>query len=172
MKTGFLANLIGGKGADIITSVGEVADKFITTGEERAQFDQAITAEVNRHVEAMQSEATKELEVYTKDIMDARKMNSTIQESDKASWMSKNIAYILDLVFVVAFLIMLVMVFFRVVPESNKEIFYTGFGLLGGYVGSVINFHRGTSIGSKENGAALRKMVNHKSGTVIVGDPK
>lgn len=160
MGLGFLKNLIGGKGSEIIESVGNVADKFITTGQEKQEFKAEVEKEINRHVEAMQTEANKELELYLADTANAREMNAKVQDSDKASWLAKNIAYMIDAILIIAFIVMLVMIFNRVVPESNKELFYTGFGLLGGYVGTVINFHRGTSIGSKENGAAIRKMMN------------
>lgn len=160
MGLGFLKNLIGGKGSEIIESVGNVADKFITTGQEKQEFKAEIEKEINRHVEAMTAEANKELELYLADTANAREMNAKVQDSEKASWLAKNIAYMIDAILITAFIVMLVMIFNRVVPESNKELFYTGFGLLGGYVGTVINFHRGTSIGSKENGAAIRKMMN------------
>jgi hypothetical protein len=160
MGLGFLKNIFAGKGADIIESVGSVADKFITTPHEKDQFNAEVNKEINRHVEAMQTEANKETELYLADVANSREMNTKVQESDKASWLAKNIAYMIDAILITSFIVMLVMIFNRVVPESNKELFYTGFGLLGGYVGTVINFHRGTSIGSKENGAAIRKLMN------------
>ncbi len=160
---GFLGKIIGGKGAEIIESVGNVADKFITTPHEKEQFSAEVQKEINRHVEAMEVEANREMEIYNKNTADARLMNANIQDSDKASWMSKNIAYILDLVIVASFLTMLGAVFTIVIPESNKEIFYTGFGLLGGYVGATMNFHRGTSIGSERKQRQLEKIQKKQS---------
>ena len=32
-----------------------------------------------------------------------------------------------------------------IVPEENKELFYTAFGVLGALVNQVFNYHRGTS---------------------------
>jgi hypothetical protein len=136
-----------------------VADKFITTGHEKDQFNAEVQKEINRHLEAMSIEANKETELYLNDVANAREMNTAIQSSDKASWLSKNIAYMIDVIFVLSFIIMLVMIFLRVVPEGNKELFYTGFGLLGGYVGTVINFHRGTSRGSETKQKQLDKLL-------------
>lgn len=160
MMKDFLSKIISGKGSDIITSVGEVADRFITTPHEKELFSAEVQKEVNRHMEAMQAEHTKELEVYLGDVSNARDMNAKVQESDKASWLSKNIAYMIDGLFVISFIVMLIIIMRSAVPESNKELFYTGFGLLGAYVSTVVNFHRGTSIGSKENGTAIRKMMS------------
>lgn len=156
--SGFLKNLISGKGSDIIESVGNVADKFITTGQEKAEFNAELQKEVNRHVETLISESNNELQMYLSDVANSREMNTKIQESDKASWLSKNIAYMIDALLILSFIAMLIMIFNRVVPESNKELFYTGFGLLGGYVGTVINFHRGTSKGSENKQRQLDKI--------------
>ena len=159
----FIANIIGKVtstgAANIVESVGNVADKFITTGQEKEEFKAEVTKEVNRHIEAMASAQNAELETLMKDMDSARDMNSRIQDSDKASWLSKNIAYIIDCVFVVAFILMLIMIFNKAVPESNKELFYTGFGLLGANVSTILNFHRGTSIGSERKQKQIDKIM-------------
>jgi len=159
----FIANIIGKVtstgAANIVESVGNVADKFITTGQEKEEFKAEVAKEVNRHIEAMASAQNAELETLMKDMDSARDMNSRIQESDKASWLSKNIAYLIDCVFVVAFILMLVMIFNKAVPESNKELFYTGFGLLGANVSTILNFHRGTSIGSERKQKQIDKIM-------------
>ncbi len=159
----FIANIIGKVtstgAANIVESVGNVADKFITTGQEKEEFKAEVAKEINRHIEAMAAAQNSELETLMKDMDSARDMNSRIQESDKASWLSKNIAYIIDCVFVVAFILMLVMIFNKAVPESNKELFYTGFGLLGANVSTILNFHRGTSIGSERKQKQLERIT-------------
>lgn len=159
----FIANIIGKVtstgAANIVESVGNVADKFITTGQEKEEFKAEVAKEINRHIEAMASAQNSELETLMKDMDSARDMNSRIQESDKASWLSKNIAYLIDCVFVVAFILMLVMIFNKAVPESNKELFYTGFGLLGANVSTILNFHRGTSIGSERKQKQIDKIM-------------
>jgi hypothetical protein len=156
--SGFLKNLFAGKGADIIESVGAVADKFITTPHEKNQFNAEVNKEINRHLEAAQTEANKELALYLADTANARDMNAKVQDSDKASWLSKNIAYIIDAVIVVSFISMLVLIYHKAVPEENKELFYTGFGVLGAMLSTVLNFHRGTSIGSERKQKQLDKL--------------
>lgn len=156
--TGFLKNLISGKGSDIIESVGGVIDGLSQSKEEKDAAKLEVSKEINRHVETLVSESNKELQMYLSDVANSREMNTKIQESDKASWLSKNIAYMIDVLLILSFITMLIMIFNRVVPESNKELFYTGFGLLGGYVGTVINFHRGTSKGSENKQKQLDKL--------------
>jgi DNA-directed RNA polymerase len=162
MGSGFLKNLISGKGSEIITSVGEIADKFITTGQEKEEFKAEIQKEINRHTEAMQIEATKELEVYTKDMANARDMNSRIQESEKASWLSKNIAYILDLFVGLLWGTITVILFLKVFKIAADDVDMVSLMALHGTVTAVfmisMNFHRGSSIGSERKQKQLDRM--------------
>ena len=90
---------------------------------------------------------------------DARNMNSKIQESTSASWLAKNSAYILDFSIVGATIIMTWIVFFKGVPTQNKEIAYMAIGSLITMCGTVLNFHRGSSAGSKAKTEDLMKAI-------------
>jgi hypothetical protein len=89
----------------------------------------------------------------------ARDMNSKIQESSNASWVAKNAAYILDFAIVSATIIMTWIVFFKGVPVENKEIAYMAIGSLITMCGTVLNFHRGSSAGSKSKTEEMMKAV-------------
>lgn len=78
----------------------------------------------------------------------AREMNTKIQEAEKASFLAKNTAFILDFCIVLSAIILTVLAFFVGIPFENKEIIYTLLGSLWTYAGVVINFHRGTTAGS------------------------
>ncbi len=121
-----------------ISSVADVVDKFVQSPDEKA--------EIMLQLERIANEKISE---ENKNTASARDMNARIQESDKASWLSKNIAYILDVFIVVVFAIMLFVIMNKTVPEANKEIFYTAFGGLVSLVTTVFNFHRGSSSGSQ-----------------------
>lgn len=163
MGSGFLKNLIAGKGSDIIRSVGEVADQFITTPHEKEQFNAELQKEVNRHTEAMAVEATRELEVYTKDMANARDMNSRIQESEKASWLSKNIAYLLDAFVGVLWGTITVILFLKVFKVTAENVDMVSLMALHGTVTAVfmisMNFHRGSSIGSERKQRQIEKLT-------------
>jgi hypothetical protein len=87
----------------------------------------------------------------------ARDMNSKIQESANAAWLAKNAAYILDFAIVSATIIMTWIVFFKGVPTENKEIAYMAIGSLITMCGTVLNFHRGSSAGSKSKTEEMMK---------------
>lgn len=170
MKLPSLKNLVKGGTEGIISGITDGAANIIRTLKadptKVIEFEKELeTLRVNASLEAdrIANEAEKiEVErekAYLADVSNAREMNQAIQANEKGSWMSKNIAYCLDTLFVISFITMLVIILFKRVPEENKEIFYTAFGLLGGYVSTIINFHRGTSSGSKASGDAIRKIA-------------
>jgi len=109
---------------------------------------------------AAQKLAELELEYAKLDMAntaDARNMNAKIQESANASWMSKNAAYVLDFAIVTATITMTWIVFFKGVPVENKEIAYMAIGSLITMCGTVLNFHRGSSAGSKSKTEEMMK---------------
>jgi hypothetical protein len=88
---------------------------------------------------------------------DARAMNVKVQESTNASWLAKNTAYTLDLGIVTATIFLAWFAFMKGVPEANKELVYMALGSLITMCGTVLNFHRGSSQGSKDKAEAARK---------------
>lgn len=79
---------------------------------------------------------------------DARDMNTKIQESQNASWLSKNTAYLLDVFILFSTIAVSLVAFFVGVPMENKELVYMALGSLLTMTGTIINFHRGSSSGS------------------------
>ena len=88
---------------------------------------------------------------------DARKMNSEIQNSTTASWLAKSIAYVIDVAIIAGALTMTFVVFIVGVPEQNKSMAFTALGSLWTLTGTVVNFHRGSSAGSKAKTEEMMK---------------
>ena len=110
--------------------------------------------------QAAQKIAELELEMAKIDASntaDARKMNSEIQNSATASWLAKNIAYVIDVAIIAGALTMTFVVFIIGVPEQNKSMAFTALGSLWTLTGTVVNFHRGSSAGSKAKTEELMK---------------
>src|SRR6185295_14841347 len=65
--TDFIAKIVGGSASNTLEGISNIADKFITTPDEKKKFLQEATAEINRHAEfiiATANEADKnQLEV-------------------------------------------------------------------------------------------------------------
>ena len=90
----------------------------------------------------------------------AQVMNAQIQASEFSSKLAKNTAYIIDLVLVLSLVVLVFCLFIFKLPIENKELAYTMFGSFLMYVGTVINFHRGSSKGSNEK----QELINQIKG--------
>lgn len=145
-----VAGPLGGAAISAIASKFGVADSV-----------EAVAKAISGDPEAAQKLQELELEYAKLDMAntaDARNMNSKIQESENASWVAKNAAYILDFGIVSATIIMTWIVFFKGVPAENKEIAYMAIGSLITMCGTVLNFHRGSSAGSKSKTEEIMKL--------------
>lgn len=100
----------------------------------------------------------KEFELHNANTDSARKMNAEIQNSANAAWLAKNTAYLIDCVIVCATLFLSWFAFVKGVPPENKELVYMALGSLLTMCGTVLNFHRGSSQGSKDKNAELDKL--------------
>ena len=150
-------------GLDALLNVGgKLIDKLIPDPEAkaRAQLELATLAQ-NGELAQMANE-TKLLELNNANTDSARDMNSKIQESPSAAWLAKNTAYILDIGIVSATIFLAWFAFIKGVPESNKELVYMALGSLITMCGTVLNFHRGSSQGSKDKGSEIQKLKDMK----------
>lgn len=88
----------------------------------------------------------------------ARETNTRIQESDKASWLAKNTPFILDFIIVFAVFILGYSMLFIEIPSENIQIVNIMFGALLGIMGTVYNYHRGSSNGSAAKSDIINKL--------------
>jgi hypothetical protein len=104
----------------------------------------------------------KQFELHNANTDSARKMNAEIQESANASWLAKNTAYALDIGIVSATIFLAWFAFMKGVPDANKELVYMALGSLITMSGTILNFHRGSSQGSKDKGSEIQKLKDAK----------
>ena len=160
-----LEKLIGGGVKSIADGVSSVIDSINAPKEEKEKAMQAIQAELNRHQEAMLVEADSVEKAYLVDVADSRQANARIQESEKASWMAKNTAYMIDL-FIIALwgaLTAYVLASMLHLVEKVVGVDYTGVTAIWGGVTAlatqIIGFHRGSSQGSADKQKLIDKMT-------------
>lgn len=103
-----------------------------------------------------------ELKAYMADIADARAMNVQVQQAERASWLSKNVAFILDLSVMGAVIGLGLLLYFVQIPVGNKEIAYSLLGVLFASATQILSFHRGSSKGSADKTDILIKSLNDK----------
>jgi len=161
---GFLQKIITGGTGDLIEKVGNTVDKFITTKEEKEKLKLEFQKLAQDHEEKLLELSQQELDSYLKDTQSARDANVKIQESDKASWLSKNVAYLIDIFITLLFGTITVILFLRLFKIAATDVDIVSLMALHGTVTAVfmtiVNFHRGTSRGSENKQKQLDKIYN------------
>ena len=162
-----LKTIFSAGASKLVDSVATGLDSLITNKEERAAAQLAIQKEVNRAIELMEAQANDLEKAYLLDIQDSRNANVKVQESDKASWLAKNVGYMLD-IFVI--LIWACMTFYIAAKYLNlissaPGVDFSGIWGLYATVTSmatiVLSWHRGSSKGSEDKSKVIDRMSKH-----------
>jgi hypothetical protein len=150
-------------GLDALLNVGgKLIDKLIPDPEAKAKAQLELQKMVQDGELAKMANETKLLELNNANTDSARDMNAKVQESSNASWLAKNTAYALDIGIVTATIFLAWFAFMKGVPEANKELVYMALGSLITMSGTVLNFHRGSSQGSKDKATEIQAMKDKK----------
>jgi hypothetical protein len=150
-------------GLDALLSVGgKLIDKLIPDPEAKAKAQLELSKMAQDGELAKMANETKLLELNNANTDSAREMNAKVQESTNASWLAKNTAYALDIGIVTATIFLAWFAFMKGVPEANKELVYMALGSLITMCGTVLNFHRGSSQGSKDKNSEIQALKDKK----------
>jgi hypothetical protein len=161
MLTDLLKTIAPGLATAVAGPLGGMAVKAIADKLGVADTVEAVTAAIQADPQAAQklSEISlKEFELHNANTNSARDMNAKIQESASASWLAKNTAYVLDVGIVSATIFLAWFAFMKGVPDANKELVYMALGSLITMSGTILNFHRGSSQGSKDKGNEIQNL--------------
>lgn len=160
----FITKIFAGKAGDIIKSITDGADKLFTSKEQRAAFELRAEQELNRHLESIQADMTNQYELQLKDVADSRQMNSKIQESSQASWMAKNVGYLLDIFIVSIWAILTFYIagkYLNLISTAPGVDFSGVWGLYASVTGMatvVLSWHRGSSKGSEDKQRTIERL--------------
>ena len=136
----------------------EVKVTFCPT-EEKDAAKLELTKVMNEHLQAMEQEATKQLEQQVKEMDSARQRELQIAISDKAPTLNKIITPILAIVIIGLTFILFYLIMFKGVTGVEKDILVFVLGALTGYVGMVLSYYFGSSIGSAHKQNQIEKMI-------------
>lgn len=146
----FLSKIFSGGASSIVDSVKGVIDEFHISGEEKAKIQQALIDATNKHLEAMEAEATKQMDIQAKENDSARKREIEIATSDKAPLLNKIISPLLALLILGSTFIFWYIIIFKDL-NKDKEILISGvIGSLTTISMGVVGYYFGSSIGSKD----------------------
>jgi len=150
-------------GLDALLNVGgKLIDKLIPDPEAKARAQLELSKMAQDGELAKMANETKLLELNNANTDSARDMNAKVQESTNASWLAKNTAYALDIGIVTATIFLAWFAFMKGVPDANKELVYMALGSLITMSGTVLNFHRGSSQGSKDKATEIQAFKDKK----------
>jgi uncharacterized protein YcfJ len=156
---GIVSKIAGDKAADIVTSVGNVADKFITTGQEKEEFKAEVQKEINRHLEEITKAQNSELELILKDVDSARNREVQVATSEKAPLINKIIQPVLALLLLGSCFVMWYTILFKDIP-AEKEMLVAGIvGSLTTIAMGVVGYYFGSSIGSRNKQDQIDKFL-------------
>lgn len=141
-----LGNAIMAKGKDVIEKELGVQLPDNPTSEDMVALRQLEL----QYEEKLIQVAVDDKKLDIENVNNAREMNARIQESGNSSELAKNAAYYLDFIIVLATLVMGYTIIWTAVPVDNRDLFFTAFGSLMTLCGTIVNFHRGSSQGSKD----------------------
>ena len=162
----FLTDLIGkygepliAKGIEKVTGIN-VTKKELTQEEKQKIIDSQIEIMKIDFEKLKEENRAKEFVTIqnNSNTANARESNTKIQESSNSSWLAKNTPFILDFVIVFAVFILGYSLLYVQIPEANIQIMNIMFGTLLGILGTVYNYHRGSSNGSAAKSDILNKI--------------
>ncbi len=154
----FLNKIFSGGAGQVVESVANVVDKFVQTKEEKDAANLELQKVLNSHLEVMEQEATKQLEVYQKEMDSARNREIQIATADKAPLLNKIITPILALAVVTLTFILFYILMFREVGNEKDIIIYV-LGVLSAVCTQVVSYFFGSSQGSAQKQTQIDKLI-------------
>ncbi len=162
------SDLLSGGLKGLGDSVSSIIKDFKADPNKLADADLKIK-ELNEQFQEVQLKISSDIDqAYLKDTENARDSNVKIQESDKASWLSKNIGYCIDIFIMLLWgsLSAYLLVVMLKVVQREPGVDYTAvtaiWGAISVYAGQVVSFHRGTSKGSQDKARQIEDMMKSK----------
>jgi hypothetical protein len=141
-----VGELFTGGAVKAAKGIADIVDVFVDTKGEKADRDKAIQAELNRHIEAMQSDITRQMELEIQDRTAARSRESEfVKATGHMDWMMTFTGVIVLLSFVGV----TVFVLNHEMPKTSEHIIINLIGILEGAVIAVITYYFGSSASSR-----------------------
>lgn len=131
-----------------------------------ALVGQKLSPEEQNQFEALLLEYEQiERKDYLTDVQNSRETNVKIQESDRASWMAKNTGYLMDCFIAIIWACLTFYIaakYLNIIKVSAVVNFDGIWGLYASvctFMGTTLNWHRGSSKGSDEKQKTMNKML-------------
>jgi len=154
----FLNKIFSGGAGQVVESVANVVDKFLQTKEEKDAANLELQKVLNSHLEIMEQEATKQLEIHQKEMDSARNREIQIATADKAPLLNKIITPILALSVIALTFVLFYILMFKPVGAEKDIIIYV-LGVLSAVCTQVVSYYFGSSQGSAQKQTQIDKLI-------------
>jgi hypothetical protein len=154
----FLNKIFSGGAGQVVESVANVVDKFVQTKEEKDAANLELQKVLNSHLEVMEQEATKQLEVYQKEMDSARNREIQIATAEKAPLINKIVTPVLALIVVLLTFILFYVLMFKQVGNEKDIIIYV-LGVLSAVCTQIVSYYFGSSQGSAQKQTQIDKLI-------------
>ena len=141
-----LKEIFSAAGAKLVKSFGDALDQNITNKEEREAANLALTQEINRNLEAIMTDATKQIELENADRDSARKREEAFV---KATGRADYFQYFIGGIAVIGTIVMGFYILTTEIPVKNEHVAMLMIGELLGIVSMIFAYHFGSSMGSR-----------------------
>lgn len=144
--------ILSGSAGSIVDSIGGVADKFITTKQEKEEFKADVENELNKHIEAITLATNAEME-------SARNREVQIATSEHAPLLNKIITPVLAILILGSCFLLWYMVLFKDISPQKETIMAGIIGSLTTLSMGVVGYYFGSSQGSRDKSETIKKMM-------------
>jgi hypothetical protein len=150
--------IFSGGAGDLVDKVAGAVDRFVQTKEEKAEAQIELQKVINSHLQVMEQEVTKQMEIQQKEMDSARNREIQIAVADKAPLLNKIVTPILALsVIALTFALFYILMFKQVGAE--KDIIIYVLGVLSAVCTQVVSYYFGSSQGSAQKQSQIDKFL-------------
>ena len=154
----FLNKIFSGGAGQVVESVANVVDKFVQTKEEKEAANLELQKVINSHLEVMEQEATKQMEVHQKEMDSARNREIQIATAEKAPLINKIVTPVLALIVILLTFILFYVLMFKQVGNEKDIIIYV-LGVLSAVCTQIVSYYFGSSQGSANKQNQIDKLL-------------
>ncbi|HET7819463.1 MAG TPA: hypothetical protein VFL70_09155 [Bacteroidia bacterium] len=160
------SDLFSGATSKLVDSVGNTVNKVVATPSEKIQLDNEIRKAKMDYELEMQKLSIEERKMMYNDLSNARTREQTIQQSNTASKLGKNVSsYLAIVATVLCFALFYILVFNReIVSAESKDIIIYILGVLSALLTQVYSYYFGSSSGSADKTRVLENHLNQQDG--------
>ena len=147
-----IKNIFSGGASKLVETVSNVVDEFTISKEEKEAIKIKLIEETNKHIQLMEQEATKQMDIQAKENESARQREIQIASSDKVPYINKIITPVLALIVIIGGGYI-----YKTAHTSEERTIVISVIML------VLGYYFGSSIGSHNKQIQLDKRANAES---------